>query len=121
MVTGLVSALTFLLGFSLGHWLAFARDKRKEFNEAVTPTRGWLLKAKDSPSPFTRWPSEQEIDRFTHYLWPWQRRAFFRHLRCYKEMHESQQVQDSIGEVSYRSDVEIRRKLNELFRYTSLR
>ena len=35
----LVSALTFLLGLALGHWLAVGRDKRKEFNAAAEKFR----------------------------------------------------------------------------------
>jgi len=58
MEAALVSLLTFFLGLILGHWLAIVRDKRKEFNKAVTPVRNWLLRAKDSPNPSTRWPSE---------------------------------------------------------------
>ena len=118
MATGLVSLLTFLLGLILGHWLAVGRDKRKEFNEAAAPIRGWLLRAKESPDPYTRWPSEQEFDRFVQCLSPWQRKAFHRHLGSYKELHQSQQLQDSVGQVTYHSDTEIRRELNELFKYT---
>jgi len=121
MTTVLLSLLTFFLGLILGHWLAIGRDKRKEFNEAVVPVRAWLLRAKDSPSPFTRWPSEEEFDRFIHYLRPWQRVTFQKHLDRYKELHHSQQVQDSYGEVSYRSDAEIRRELKNLFNYTGRR
>lgn len=121
MTTILVSLLTFLLGLILGHWLAIGRDKRKEFNKALEPIRVWLLRAKDSPSPYTEWPSEEELDRFIHYLRPWQRASFQKHLGRYKELHHSQQVQDSYGQVSYRNDMEIRHELYNLFKYTRRR
>lgn len=121
METALLSILTFLLGLILGHWLAIGRDKRKEFNEAVAPVREWLLRAKDSPSPYTGWPSEQELDRFMHYLRPWNRRSFQKRLSHYRELHHSQQVQDSYGQASYQNDTEIRHELSELFNYTGRR
>lgn len=121
MITGLISFLTFLLGLILGHWLAIGRDKRKEFNEAVAPVRGWLLGAKDTPNPYLRLPSEQEFDRFIHYLWPWQRSAFRNHLSAYKSLHNSLQVRDAVGQVSYHDDKQIRRELNALFKFTGRR
>lgn len=121
MATGLISVLSFLLGLILGHWLAIGRDKRKEFNEAAAPIRGWLLGAKDSPNPYMQWPSEQELDRFSHYLWPWQRSAFNKRLATYRALHQATQVQDAAGQVSYGDDAGIRRELNALFKYTSPR
>jgi hypothetical protein len=121
METALFSFLTFLLGLLLGHWLAVGRDKRKEFNEAAGPIRGWILKAKDAPDPYTRWPSGQEVDRFVQCLRPWQRKAFLRFLSTYKTLHDELQVSDSFGQVRYRDDKEIGRVLNELFRYTKPR
>jgi len=118
MATGLVSFLTFLLGLLLGNWLAIGRDKRKEFNEAGSPIRGWLLRAKDSPDPYSRWPTDQEIDRFVHCLMPWQRSRFLAHLETYRSLHQSVQVQDGAGQVSYSDDTGIRYELGELFRYT---
>lgn len=98
MATILTSAFTFLLGLVLGHRLAISRDKRKEFNDAAAPIRGWFLGAKDSPNPYTRWPSEQELDRFLHYLWPWQRTTFQKRLASYKALHQARQVQDAAGQ-----------------------
>ena len=121
MTSGLISFLTFLLGLLLGNWLAIGRDKRKEFNEAGAPIRGWLLKAKDKPSPFGRWPTDQEIDRFIHCLSPWRRSSFVKHLSDYRALHHSVQVTDAAGQVSYIVDAGVRRKLNELFRYTKPR
>jgi len=121
METVLISSFTFLLGFIISNWLAIGRDKRKEFNEAAAPIRGWLLKAKDCPHPNTRSPSEQEFDRFVHYLWPLQRRAFHSNLNSYRELHQAQQVTNDFGEVGYKSTIEISRQLNKLFKYTSLK
>lgn len=121
MMTGLLSFLTFLLGLLLGNWLAIGRDKRKEFNEAVTPIRGWLLRARDKPSPYDRWPSEQEVDRFIHYLLPWQRSGFKKRLRRYQQLHSTLQIQDSVGQVFYSENLAIREELNGLFKYTKPR
>lgn len=121
MSTELVSFLTFLLGLALGHWLAIGRDKRKEFNDAATSIRSWLLGAKDSPDPYSPWPSEQEFDRFINYLGPWQQSTFRKHLDIYKTLHNELQVQDSCGQVSYSEDRKISSELNKLFKYTKPR
>lgn len=121
MASVLVSFLTFLLGLLLGNWLAIGRDKRKEFNEAAAPIRGWLLRAKDDPNPYTAWPSAQELDRFVHYLWPWQKARFARRLARYRSLHASAQVQDAAGQMFYGDVSEIRRELNGLFKYTAAR
>ncbi|KEK26506.1 hypothetical protein SXM_3976 [Shewanella xiamenensis] len=118
MTTTLLSLLTFFLGLILGHWLSIGRDKRKEFNEAVIPVRAWLLREKESPNPYSRLPSEEELDIFIHYLRPWQRGVFLKHLKSYKELHHSLRVQDSYGGISYQSDTAIRQELNKLFSYT---
>lgn len=118
MTTTLISLLTFLLGLLLGNWLAIGRDKRKEFNEAAAPVLGWLLKAKESPSPYSSWPSSQEIDRFIHYLRPGQRSKFLSRLATYKTLHETMQVQDELGSVSYRDVQAIRNELSQLFKFT---
>lgn len=41
---------TFLLGLVVGHWLAIHRDKRKEYNELVTPLRKKISSEADHPS-----------------------------------------------------------------------
>lgn len=121
MAAALTSLLTFFLGLVLGHWLAIGRDKRKEFNDAVVPVRNWLLRAKDAPNPYAKWPSDEELDRFIHYLRSWQRAPFRKHLSRYRELHNTQQVQDSYGQASYRSTTEIRCELIKLFKYTGRR
>jgi hypothetical protein len=123
METGLISFLTFLLGLLLGNWLAIGRDKRKEFNEAAAPVRGWLLKSKADPSPYIPWPSDQEIDRFVHCLAPWRRARFMKRFSTCRELHNSELVSDEAGQVAYVDDtvILIRRELNELFAYTTPR
>ena len=121
METGLVSILTFLLGLLLGNWLAIGRDKRKEFNEAAAPIRGWLIKEKDEPNPYTAWPSAQEFDRFAQYLRPWEKAGFMQRLARYRSLHAAAQIQDAVGQVFYSNDSEIRGELNKLFKYTAAR
>jgi len=118
MTTALTGFLTFLLGLLLGNWLAIGRDKRKEFNDAAAPVRGWLLGAKDAPSPYDRRPSAQEIDLFIHYLRPWHRSRFMRLLDSHNALHQSMRVQDAAGQVSYSDDADIRHVLTQLLRYT---
>ena len=117
----LISLLTFFLGLLLGNWLAIGRDKRKEFNDANTPIRSWLLLEKDEPTGYRKWPSEVEIDRFICLLPFWKRQSFRRHLYDYKEQHHIQMVQDDFGFCSYTDDKEIKKILNKLFVYTSHR
>jgi|SRR5690348_4907731 len=121
MNTGLVGFVTFLLGLLLGNWLAIGRDRRKEFNEAVTPIRIWLLRAKDNESPCTPWPPREIFDRFLHYLRPWQRSVFVRHFQKYRSLLEEGETTDAAGQVHYKDGPEIRGELNALFKYTKRR
>lgn len=121
MTIGLVSLLTFFVGLLLGNWLAIGRDKRKEFNEAAAPIRGWLIGEKDAPGPHGNRPSNQEVDRFVHYLWRCKRSSFLAHLSTYRALDHAMTVHNSFGEISYSDDKEIRRELAKLFNYTRLR
>lgn len=121
METSLLSILTFLLGLLLGNWLAIGRDKRKEFNEAASPIRGWLIKEKDAPNPYSACPSAQEFDHFVQCLRHWEKSAFVQRLSRYRSLHTSAQTQDAIGQVFYSNDLEIRGELNKLFKYTAAR
>lgn len=117
----LISLLTFFLGLLLGHWLAIGRDKRKEFNDANFPIRSWLLEEKDGPACYSKWPSVVEFDRFMFLLPFWKRWLFKKHLDVYKELHQSNRIQDGFGSCSYSDDKEIKKVLNKLFGYTSNR
>src|SRR5262245_32374757 len=121
MTSTLFSLLTFFLGLVLGNWLAVGRDKRKEFNEAVAPIRSWLLAETEAPSPFHKRPSSEEIDLFTHYLWPWQRSAFYRHLKMHRNECESSIARDGIGGVFYQNNFAIQREARMLFKYVGRR
>ncbi|MBF6022798.1 hypothetical protein [Lysobacter niastensis] len=117
-----MSFITFLLGLILGHWLAIGRDKRKEFNDAVAPIRKWLLTEQDGPSPYNKRPSQHEIDLFMHYLWPWQRSAFRKHLGSYRQACEASMTQDGAGQVFYNSNsAVIRHELACLFKFVGRR
>ena len=121
METALVGLLTFFLGLLLGHRLSLYRDRRKEFNEAAAPIRDWLLINKDEPSPYRRWPSDSEFDRFTHYLWFWQKSKFTALLSEFKKSHQETQPVDTWGHVAYKNPQAISQLLNELFRLTKRR
>lgn len=121
MEISLLSILTFLLGLLLGNWLAIGRDKRKEFNEAAAPIRGWLIKEKDAPNPYSACPSAQEFDCFIQCLRPWEKAGFMQRLSRYRSLHASAQTHDAIGQVFYSNDSEIRGELNKIFKYTAAR
>jgi hypothetical protein len=91
MPSELLSLLTFLLGLVLGNWLAIGRDKRQEFNEAVSPIRRWLIEEMKRPTSYGPWPSDHEVDRFAHCLSAW-------HQARFKALHQSKQIQDGRGE-----------------------
>lgn len=76
MFTAVVSIVTFVLGLLLGHRLALGRDKRKEFNEAARPIRGWLLREEDRPCTREHDPSALEMDTFASCLKPRTRKRF---------------------------------------------
>ena len=119
MTTTLVGFLTFLLGLLLGNWLAIGRDKRKEFNEAAAPIRGWLLNSKNSPAPSGPWPTEQQRDLFISCLPWWHRTAFKNHWKLYVQAHNAVIEQNpTTGDVSYRSDSEIKEQLAKLLTFT---
>ena len=46
-----VPVFTFLLGLVVGHWLTIDRDKRKEYNELVTPLRKKITAEASDPLP----------------------------------------------------------------------
>lgn len=122
MTTTLIGLLTFLLGLLLGNWLAVGRDKRKEFNDAVAPIRSWLLMEKDELSPYNKSPSRNEIDLFIHYLKPWQKSPFRRHLVNYRAACHKASYQDEAGQVFYRNDVpEMHQELASLLKYVHRR
>ncbi|WP_369929428.1 hypothetical protein [Xanthomonas sp. NCPPB 2632] len=121
MPSELLSLLTFLLGLVLGNWLAIGRDKRQEFNEAVSPIRRWLIEEMKRPTPYGPWPSDHEVDRFAHCLSAWHRARFLKHWASFKALHQSKQIQDGSGQVFYSDESEIRQALGRLFRVTTPR
>jgi hypothetical protein len=73
------SLLTLLLGGILGHRLQLGRDRRKEFNEAAAPVRGWVLKQIESPCFMTKKLTAAELDAFLVRL-PTKKRSEFERL-----------------------------------------
>lgn len=74
-----MSLLTFFLGLLLGHWLQLERDRRKEFNEAAEPVRGWVLKQIESPNFMGKRLTAAELDAFLVRL-PTKKRSEFERL-----------------------------------------
>ncbi len=57
-----ISTVTFLIGLVGGNRLAIGRDRRKEFNTAIEPIRGMLIKERARPSPMSPSPDSTDIE-----------------------------------------------------------
>ena len=114
----LLSLLTFFLGLALGNRLQIGRDRRKELNEAAKPIRSWLLAEAESPSPYRKRPSTDEIDLFARCLSFWKRSAFLESFARQDEIRNRAQTQDGSGQVSYGNEEEIRKSVKKCLAYT---
>jgi hypothetical protein len=98
----LVNLATFFAGLLLGHRFNVFRDKRIEYNAAISPVREMLLKDRDYPSPMDKYPSIVDIDRIEPYLWRRQRRALGAALDQYAACRKEQLRQNpDTGSVSF--------------------
>lgn len=74
----LINLLSFFFGFLAGHRLEVARERRREFNAAVTPLRDYVLNEMNQPySLLSRHPTVIQVDAFECCL-PWYWRSGFR-------------------------------------------
>ena len=97
----LFGLLTFFIGLGVGHWLALGRDKRREFNDAASPIREWLLQQIKSPSPMASSPATIELDLFIQCLPFWSRKGFSSAYEKQKQEREKAIARDSVGGVFY--------------------
>lgn len=86
------SALSFLAGTLLGHWLALGREHRRALNSAGQPLRAWIVRQLNRPT-VDLWslPSDGDIDAFTSRLPRRKARLFHvqwkRMLKAYAAAH----------------------------------
>jgi len=113
-----VNLLTFAAGLLLGHWLSLGRDKRKEFNEVAQRVRAVFLGERESPSPYRKPVSSEDIDLFTQVLPTWKRQGFRRALGRYNQAKKSAETQNECGEVLYSSTDAIKEAAEHVLSYT---
>lgn len=117
-----VSLLTFGLGIFLGHRLTLWRDRRKEFNQAATPIRRWLIDLAECPSPLQRQPSTIEMDAFLNRLSRRKRAKFQSILEQYhRELDSVSRQNPSTGEVEFGDLSSSKTLVIALLRYAELK
>ena len=125
MTTAVVSVVTFVLGLLLGHRLAIGRDKRKEFNEAALPIRGWLIEQDNrlQDGRFDHYegsPSPLQMDTFVSCLSARERDRFVAVLEDYRE-ETSKGGSTAYGAMVYENPDAIRQAIHGLIPFTNRR
>ena len=105
-----------------GNWLAIARAKRQEFNDAASPMRAYLLAEIEQIGSGGHSPTSIERNHFVSRL-PWFKRRRF--LKAYKKQREERgnnfRQDYKTGECFYESTDSIVKYLKECLPYTDPR
>jgi hypothetical protein len=119
--SGLTGMLGFLIGTLVGHHIALARDKRSEFNAAVTPIRTQLIKDIEDTRWFVKVPDAVQMDAIEHLMWPWRRKALRTAVERYAAEHQAQERADEIGGRFYDDTNAVRQAAKEVLALLSHR
>ena len=122
----IMSLITFCAGLLLGNRLAIGRDKRKEFNAAAQPIRGWLIKESKKSSHINdwsdiRWPSDIDIDKFISCLPILRRRGFIKAYKHQEKVRDEQEARTDTGAVFYKDPEVIIEAVKKCLPYTKRR
>lgn len=114
----LFSLLTFLAGLLLGNRMAIGRDRRKEFNVVALSIRSWLIEEAKKPDPYSKRPSNIEIDIFTSYLPICKRKGFRKAYSQQEEERKRLVTTDNYGQTFYKDEKPIIMAVNKCLPYT---
>jgi len=110
----LLTALTGLIGYLIGNWLTIGRDKRKERIEAVKPVRTKLLNALHSTTPYSAYPTIEELDLLRSYFGKRKRKNFMAALKSYGDICQLYEHRTKTGAVEYTHTKEIEQAIEHL-------
>ena len=117
----LLNSLSFLVGIFIGNRVAIGRDKRKEFNDAVTPVRAQLISMRDNPTPYHSILSGAEIDFIQHYMLPLRRWRFGNAIKRHARQRDEQMRQYADGQAFFEDGAAIARSAAEILGHLKLR
>lgn len=112
--------LTFLIGLAVGHWLAIHRDKRKEYNELVTPLRKEILAETERPSPARVAISRHDADAIAARMNRFRHFQFMKACERYWEAKKDQ-YQDDLGQPLHPNEQAIRQAAKKLIEQIPIR
>lgn len=93
--------LSFLLGLWLGHRLALANDRRKEFNTAAVVFIDFLLAERGNPDPNRSRPGDAAMWGLSARIGLMRRRGFCTAWKRYCEACKADGIRDALGQSYY--------------------
>lgn len=112
--------MTFLFGLVAGHWLTIHRDRRKEYNELVTPLRQKIGPETRGLVPGRPFISRHDADAIGARMNAFSRHKFIKACERYWQA-EKQQYQDELGQPLYRNQDAVRQAVQQLIDKIPLR
>ncbi len=116
-----IPIITGLIGFLIANRLAIDRDKRREFNAIIEPTRICLIRQKEGISPDTISPSNIDFALIRERLPFWKRGKFDKALQNYQQSKGKQnQGRDQYGASFYKDQSLIIHSIDDLLKIIKL-
>jgi uncharacterized membrane protein len=108
------TALGFLTGALIGHYLALQRDRRKEFSEVADPVRIQLRRELSNTRASPDWADADALSLLGDMVQPWKRRSFRRAVAEYQQSREQCTGVNSSGRVYYASTEAMEKAIHQL-------
>jgi hypothetical protein len=115
--TILVNVMCALIGYFFGNRLALGRDKRREFNNLISPIRRDLFGVRENPMCNIGGAWHVTMFLIREKLPPWKRRAFDKAIENFKESKgENNQKLDEMGSPFFKDTTVIVHAANDLLK-----